>query len=216
MLGLKFTADQPGPVILCLGAHCDDIELGCGATLRKLREQYPQAQVHWVVLSSTPEREAEARRCALRWMPGPAPQVQIFGFRDGYLPYEPVPVKERIAGLAATIAPDLVFTHAGHDRHQDHRFVSELTWNHFREHLVLEYEIPKYDGDLGQPNLFVPVTREACERKAADIVAAFVSQRGKGWLSPDTVLALARLRGIESRSPTGYAEGFFARKLLLA
>lgn len=216
MLGLKLATEGHDPTILCLGAHCDDIELGCGATLRRLRELYPQASVHWVVLSSTPEREAEARRSALGWLPGPAPQVQVFGFRDGYLPYEPAAVKERISQLAAAIAPDIVFTHAGHDRHQDHRFVSELTWNHFRAHLVLEYEIPKYDGDLGQPNLFVPVTREACERKAADVIAAFVSQRGKDWLSPDTVLALARLRGIESRSPTGYAEGFFVRKALLA
>jgi LmbE family N-acetylglucosaminyl deacetylase len=113
------------------------------------------------------------------------------------------------------VSPDLVLTHAGHDRHQDHRFVSELTWNHFRAQLVLEYEIPKYDGDLGQPNFFVPVTREDCERKASDILEAFASQRAKDWLSTDTVLALARLRGVECRSPTGYAEAFFVRKAVL-
>lgn len=215
MLGLTLASGGRDPTVLCLGAHCDDIEIGCGATLRVLRQRYPRSQVHWVVLSSTPERETEARRSALRWLPGPAPEVSVFGFRDGYLPYQAVPVKEAFASLAAAVSPDLVLTHAGHDRHQDHRFVSELTWNHFRAQLVLEYEIPKYDGDLGQPNFFVPVTREDCERKASDILEAFASQRSKDWLSVDTVLALARLRGVECRSPTGYAEAFFVRKAVL-
>ena len=202
------------PTVICIGAHCDDIEIGCGGTLRRLRDRYPESTVHWVVLSATPERESEARSSARRWLPGAEPLVQVFGFRDGYLPYDPGSVKEAFAALSEAIAPDVVFTHAGADRHQDHRFASELTWNHFRNQLVLEYEIPKFDGDLAQPNVFVPLRREECERKAADILAAFASQRGKDWLSVETVLALARIRGIESRSPTGYAEAFHLRKAL--
>ena len=215
MLGFSLRLDDRTPTVLCVGAHCDDIEIGCGGTLRQLRALYPDAPVHWVVLSSTPERRAEALDSALNWLPGAPPEVQVFGFRDGFLPYDPIPVKTQIGALAASVSPDVVFAHSGKDAHQDHRFVSELVWNHFRDHVVLEYEIPKYDADLGHPNVFVPLSRSECERKAADILSVFRSQRGKDWLTVDTVLALARLRGIESRSPTGFAEGFHLRKAIL-
>jgi LmbE family N-acetylglucosaminyl deacetylase len=113
------------------------------------------------------------------------------------------------------ISPDLIFTHNGKDAHQDHRLISELTWNTFRDHLILEYEIPKYDGDLGQPSVFVPLKAEVSQTKVRYIMDAFQSQRNKRWFEESTFLSLMRLRGMECNAPSGYAEGFYCRKLLL-
>ena len=118
--------------------------------------------------------------------------------------------------LKGDVSPDLILTHWHGDAHQDHRLVSELTWNTFRDHLVIEYEIPKYDGDLGRPNVFVPLERPVCEEKLNLLFAAFESQRAKRWFDRDTFLGLMRLRGMESNSPSGYAEGFHARKLVVS
>lgn len=210
----------PGPIgrplaILCIGAHCDDIELGCGGTLRIIREHHPDAAIHWVVLCSTGERAAEARNSAGSWLTGAPATIEVHAFEDGYLPYGAVQVKNAFEELARRVRADVVFTHWEGDRHQDHRLASELTWNHFRNHLVLEYEIPKYDGDMGRPSVFVPVSRGECERKAQDLIARYPTQRSKDWLTVDTVVSLARLRGVESRSPTGYAEAFHCRKMTL-
>ena len=207
-------ADRPLS-ILCIGAHCDDIELGCGGTLRTVRELYPDASVHWIVLCSTSERAAEARRSADGWLAGTPASIEVHAFEDGYLPYNAAPVKRLFVELASRVRADVVFTHWEDDRHQDHRIVSELTWNHFRDHMILEYEIPKYDGDMGRPSVFVPLSRDECEHKARDLIAFYPTQRSKDWLTVDTVVALARLRGIESRSPTGYAEAFHCRKATL-
>lgn len=201
--------------VLCLGAHCDDIEIGCGATLLRLAATY-RLDVDWLVLSSNPERAEEARASAALFLKAARSQhVQIESLRDGFLPAQWAAAKEAIEALKRRPAPDLVFTHERDDRHQDHRIVSELAWNTFRDHLILEYEIPKYDGGLGQPNLYVPVARAMAERKARHLLAAYASQRGKRWFSSDTFLALMRVRGVECNARAGFAEAFHARKLVL-
>lgn len=203
--------------ILCLGAHCDDIEIGCGGTVMKLVDANPKLHVDWVVFSSNATRAAEATASA-RALLGPAgsSQVRIEGFRESYFPYSGAAIKEYFDDLGATLAPDVVFTHSGADLHQDHRLLSELAWNTFRDHLILEYEIPKYDGDLGRPNVFVHLDRAVSERKLDHLMEAFPSQREKHWYSRDTFLSTLRLRGIESGSPDGHAEAFYCRKLVLA
>jgi LmbE family N-acetylglucosaminyl deacetylase len=203
--------------ILCLGAHCDDIEIGCGGTVMKLVDANPKLHVDWVVFSSNATRAAEATASA-RALLGPAgsSQIRIEGFRESYFPYSGAAVKEYFDDLGATLAPDVVFTHSGADLHQDHRLLSELAWNTFRDHLILEYEIPKYDGDLGRPNVFVHLDRALSERKLDHLMEAFPSQREKHWYSRDTFRSTLRLRGIESGSPDGHAEAFYCRKLVLA
>jgi LmbE family N-acetylglucosaminyl deacetylase len=202
--------------IVCLGAHADDIEIGAGATIMKLLNLFPATEVHWVVLSANDRREAEARTSAEAFLKeaGEA-EVSFGGFRESYFPYLGAEIKEYFDKLGAGGRPDLIFTHARDDKHQDHRLVCELTWNTWRDHLILEYEIPKYDGDLGTPNLFVALDDDLCKRKIEILLRAFVSQADKHWFSEDTFRALLRLRGIESRSATGWAEAFYVRKLLL-
>jgi LmbE family N-acetylglucosaminyl deacetylase len=202
--------------VLCLGAHSDDIEIGCGGTLLKLLERYPDLAVDWVVLSAVGERAVEARHGSKRFLEGAGKSTVLLNdFRDGYFPYLGGEIKEYFDWLGATRAPDLVFTHYGQDAHQDHRLISELTWNTFRDHLVLEYEIPKYDGDLGRPNVFVPLARAEGERKVDFIIETFRTQADKHWFSEETLWAHMRLRGIECRAPGGYAEAFHGRKMLL-
>jgi LmbE family N-acetylglucosaminyl deacetylase len=202
--------------VLALGCHSDDIEIGCGATLLALTRARSDVEVTWVVLSAEGDRADEARASAGRFLDGAArADVFVHGFRDGFFPYVGAEVKEVFEGLKP-IDPQLVLTHARFDLHQDHRLVCELTWNTFRDHLILEYEVPKYDGDLGTPNLFVPVSRELAEEKARLVFEAFPTQSEKHWFESDVFLGLMRLRGMESRSPSGYAEAFTCRKLALA
>jgi LmbE family N-acetylglucosaminyl deacetylase len=212
-LGAGFT---DAPQILCLGCHSDDIEIGCGGAVLRLREQYPNAVFHWVVFSACGQRAEEARRAA-ELFAGPALRGPVLkGFRDGFMPFEGAAVKEIFEKeIKPAISPDLIFTHSRRDAHQDHRTIAELTWNTFRDHLILEYEIPKYDGDLGQPSVFVPLGGDLCQKKVAHLMDAFRSQQGKRWFEADTFLSLMRLRGMECNAPSGYAEAFYCRKLVL-
>jgi len=205
---------QPLRRVLCLGAHCDDIEIGCGGTLLQLQEQNPRLEFHWMVFSSTPRRKREATKSAQLFLKsGAASRVVIKNFRDSYFPFQGARVKDSFELLKKSFAPDLIFTHFRDDLHQDHRLISELTWNSFRDHLILEYEIPKYDGDLGSPNFFVGLPESLCRQKIHYVLNCFQSQKGKRWFTEDTFRATLRLRGIESNTPEGYAEGFYCRKL---
>jgi LmbE family N-acetylglucosaminyl deacetylase len=202
--------------ILCVGAHSDDIEIGCGGTILTLLAAYPDSAVHWVVLSAAGQRGDEARKAAELFLgTSERHRVQLREFPDGFFPYVGGDVKRFFEQLKLEIAPDIVFTHARWDRHQDHRLVNELTWNTFRDHLILEFEIPKYDGDLGNPNCYVPLTDDVVERKVRHLLNAFASQATKRWFTEDTFRGLMRLRGIEAGGTERYAEGFFAPKLVL-
>jgi len=205
----------PGPLnVLCLGAHPDDIEIGCGGTLLALAETR-SLTVTWIVFSGSPARAAEARASAARLLGASARvDARVEGFRDGYFPAESAAIKDAFEKLKSGPAPDLVFTHTIEDRHQDHRLLAELTWNTFRDHLVLEYEIPKYDGDLGRPSVYVPLSPAICERKVQHLLEAFPSQREKRWFRRETFLALLHLRGVEAGASEGAAEAFYGRKLV--
>jgi len=212
-LGLK----QAGPLrVLCLGAHADDIEIGCGATLLELLASGAKLEVDWCVLSASGERSLEARRSAEAFVQGARElHFEFKSFRDGHFPYEGAAIKAWFESLKARPTPDIIFTHTDQDLHQDHRETAQLTWNTFRDHLILEYEIPKWDGDLGAPNAFMPVSEASLSRKIALLEAHYASQRDKAWFDADTFRGLARLRGVECRSPTRFAEAFYARKLAL-
>jgi len=218
MLPLRLPSGTKGPLqVLCLGAHSDDIEIGCGGTILGLLAAQREIDVHWVVLSTDAVREQEARASAALFLKGAHRSTVVAKqFRNGYFPFVGDAIKDYFEELKGTVAPDLVFTHYRDDRHQDHRVVSDLTWNTFRNHVVLEYEIPKYDGDLGSPNFFVPVDEEHCREKIRILKAAFTSQRDKHWFDDDTFRALMRLRGMESCAPSFHAEAFYARKVVLA
>ena len=207
-------ARKGGPLkILCLGAHCDDIEIGCGGTVLRLLSENPGAEVLWAVFSSNAARKAEAEACAERFLAGAGSKdVRILGFRDGFLPYAGAEVKDSFEDLKRQFAPDLILTHCRHDLHQDHRLVNELAWNTWRDHFILEYEIPKYDGDMGAPNFFVPLEEETCARKLSAILECYATQKGKQWFQEDTFRSLLRLRGMEANSPSRHAEAFYCRK----
>jgi len=199
--------------VLCLGAHCDDIEMGCGAALLRLLSENPGMRVHWAIFVSNAKRAGEVRESAAQFLRDAGEhEIEVFDFRDGFLPFAGAEAKERMQAVKAKVDPDLVFTHYRNDLHQDHRLIAELTWNAFRDHMILEYEVPKWDGDLGAPNFYAPAPAELCERKVNIITQCYASQREKDWFSPDTLLALMRLRGVECRAPSGYAEAFYARK----
>jgi LmbE family N-acetylglucosaminyl deacetylase len=202
--------------VLCLGAHSDDIEIGCGATILKLASRRPRPAFRWVVFSAAGQREREARRGARRFLGLSAGEaVRVHSFRDGYFPAQFAEIKDAFESVARDFRPDIVFTHARDDRHQDHRIVSDLTWNTFRNQLILEYEIPKWDGDLGRPNFYVPVSKAIARRKASALLAVFGTQRAKDWFSEETFLGLMRLRGMECRAAETHAEAFYARKVTL-
>ena len=202
--------------VLCLGAHSDDIEIGCGATVLRLLDERPETRFTWVVLSATPEREREARASAAAFLCGAKEfDVHVERFRENHFPWEGSRIKECLAALAQQVAPDLVLTHWRGDGHQDHRTVAELTWNHFRDHSLLEYEIPKWDGDLGRPNAYVAASAALATRKVELLMEHFATQRGRPWFREDTFRALLRLRGVECNAPDGFAEAFHAHKLLL-
>ena len=202
--------------ILCQGSHCDDIEIGCGGTILRLLQEHPSAAVHWVVFTSTPTRAEEARRSAMAFLERAGNKdILIKQFEDGFLPYDGRGVKAFFEELKTQVNPDLIFTHYRNDLHQDHRLICELTWNTWRDHLILEYEIPKYDGDFGKPNFFVELDESVCQRKIHTIVEHFASQRQKHWFAEETLLGVLRLRGMECRAATRYAEAFYSRKLVL-
>ena len=201
--------------VLALGAHSDDIEIGAGATLIRLVRETPGLKVVWVVLAAEGTRGAEARASAARFLEGAgSAEVMLEGFRDGHFPQQWAEIKAFVETLKP-VAPDLVLTHHGADRHQDHRTLSELAWNTFRDHAILEYEIPKWDGDLGAPNLFVPASAADAEKKIALLMDGFPSQREKHWFDPAAFRGLMRLRGLECNAAEGLAEAFHARKLRL-
>lgn len=202
--------------VLCLGAHCDDIEIGCGGTILRLIQENPKLDFYWVVFSSNPSRKREAQAAARLFLQSAVrSRVVIRSFRDSFFPYEGKAIKQFFESIRKRFQPDLIFTHYRNDLHQDHRVISELTWNAFRDHLILEYEIPKYDGDLGSPNFFVSLDEAVCTRKIRNIMASFGSQSGKQWFTNDTFRALLRIRGVESNAEGRYAEGFYCRKAVV-
>jgi LmbE family N-acetylglucosaminyl deacetylase len=217
MRGLQLSrGDTPVRRVLALGAHADDIEIGCGATVLALTRARPDLEVTWVVFGATGAREAEARRSAETFLSGAGgADISVHALRDGYFPHAGGQLKDLFEELKTRLEPDVIFTHGRHDLHQDHRAVCELTWNTWRRHLVLEYEIPKYDGDLGSPNIFVPIGGELAREKSKLIVEAFPSQHAKHWFDEELFLSLMRIRGMEAPSATGYAEAFTCRKLSL-
>ena len=218
MLSLRFdTAALPErPTVLALGAHSDDIEIGCGATMLRLAELRPGLQLTWAVLSANGERAKEARAGAEAFAGSVASlDVIVEDFRDKYLAHDGEAMRDFFEQLRTEVNPDIIFTHRRGDSHQDHRFVCELTWNTFRNNLILEYEIPKYDGDLISPNLFVPISEELAQRKVAAIMSTFVTQRTRHWFTEDLFMAMMRLRGMEANSPTRFAEAFTCRKAVL-
>ena len=215
MLELRFNTEQRPPTILLVGAHCDDIEIGCGGTVQRLLSRYPAARFVWVTLSSDPQRAEETRNAAAGLLTEAHDTVvRIETFKSSYFPHCGPALKDYFETLKA-FQPDLILTHCRHDLHQDHRVANELTWNTFRDHAILEYEIPKFDGDLGNPNVFFALTRAEMKRKCDILLECFPSQLQRQWFTRDTFEAIARLRGIECNAPEGYAEAFYSRKLRL-
>jgi LmbE family N-acetylglucosaminyl deacetylase len=205
-----------GPRILCVGAHSDDIEIGCGGTILRLLAEHGDAEVQWVVLGSEGERDAEAVASAEQFLRGASKRdVVVEHFKNSFFPYVGEEIKGFFEKLKVRFTPDIVFTHYRHDLHQDHRLVSELTWNTYRNQLILEYEILKYDGDLGTPNLFVHLDEAVCEKKISVLMECFKTQGDKDWFTADAFLSLMRIRGVESKAPGKYAEGFYCRKVVL-
>ena len=201
--------------ILCLGAHSDDIEIGCGGTIMKFLQTYSNVEFLWVVFSADEIRKQEALKSAsLLLEKALIKKIKIHNFRDSFFPYQGSEIKESFEKMKA-FNPDLIFTHQYSDLHQDHKQISELTYNTFRNHLILEYEIPKYDGDLGSPHIFSPIDKTLCNQKIKLLIDCFKSQQNKQWFSESTFQAILRLRGIESNSPTGYAEAFYCKKIVI-
>lgn len=207
-----------GPIeLLCIGAHSDDIEIGLGGTILGLIESGVDLSVHWCVCSAAGSRADEARASAAAFLAGAREhRIHIGGFDDSFFPSQARELKKWLATIGEQVAPEIVFTHQRDDAHQDHRQVCEATWNLFRDHMILEYEIPKWDGDLTRPNMYVALTDEQMERKVALLKRHFGSQGSKDWFDGDTFRGLARLRGMECRAPGRYAEAFHMRKGLLA
>lgn len=202
--------------ILCLGAHSDDIEIGCGGTLLRLLEEHPGSNVRWVVFAAPGVREGEARASSADFLKGAgSSRVELLQHRESYFPSQAAQIKDDFERIKAEVKPDLIFAHRLDDRHQDHRVVAELAWNTFRNHLILQFEIAKYEGDLGHPNLLVPLTRKQAERKVELLWQHFASQRSRAWFSPDTFHGLMSLRAVECNAAEGRAEAFHASKLVL-
>jgi len=217
MLTASLQLERGSSRVLAIGCHADDIELGCGGTVLALTEGHPEVELTWLVLGAEGGRADEARASAAAFLERAAVKTVIVeGFRDGFFPYLGPIVKDRFEELKKEVSPEMIFTHAGNDLHQDHRLVAELTWNTFRDHLILEYEIPKYDADLTAPNVYVPLSAEIVRRKIDLLLEHFPSQREKHWFTDDLFRGLMRLRGMEANSPTGLAEAFRCRKLVLA
>jgi LmbE family N-acetylglucosaminyl deacetylase len=202
--------------VMCVGAHSDDIEIGCGGLLLRLIQDFSRIEIDWVVFSGGAARAREAKSSAAMFLKGARhTRVTLFRFHDGFFPYQGPAIKAAFERLKRRPSPDLILTHYREDRHQDHRLLSDLTWNTFRAHWILEYEIPKFDGDLGVPNCFMPLDADVCALKMQNLRTAFRSQRDKHWFTDETFMGLMRLRGMECRAPSGYAEAFYSRKLVL-
>jgi LmbE family N-acetylglucosaminyl deacetylase len=201
--------------VLCVGCHSDDIEIGCGGTILRLAQQCPKAEFHWVVFSALGVRQAEAQRGAALFAGSRLKGSLLKEFQDGFMPYVGADVKMVFENELKQLSPHVTFTHYGQDAHQDHRLISELTWNTFRDHLILEYEIPKYDGDFGRPTVFVPLETNIYHNKVRYIMETFQSQCNKRWFEQETFLSLMRLRGMECNAQSGYAEAFYCRKLVM-
>lgn len=203
--------------VLCIGAHCDDIEIGCAGALQVLQARRAKLSIHWVVLSGSAERRLETQRGRDKLVrPRQRGRLEFADFPDGQFPAHYAAIKAFVESLKRLPRPHIIFCHERDDRHQDHRIVNEMVWNTFRDHLVMEYEVPKWDGGLGQPNVYVPLTAGQAKVKVAALMQAYKSQRGRDWFAPETFMAVARLRGIECRSPSGLAEAFHGRKLKFA
>lgn len=201
------------PSVLCLGAHCDDIEIGCGGTLIRIAELCPDVKFDWIVFCSDDQRANESRRAASLLLGDASIDIHFHEFRDGYLPWQGPEPKEVLQELAKSISPNLVLTHHADDAHQDHRLVAEITTNVFRDQLVLGYEIPKYDGDVGRPNIYVPLDESHVNRKVSALIEAFPTQADKHWFTEDTFRSLLRLRGIEAGRGINNAEAFHGSKI---
>jgi LmbE family N-acetylglucosaminyl deacetylase len=216
MLPFTFSPSRTGPLkLLCLGAHSDDIEIGCGGTVLRLAEEIEEFEVRWIVFSATEIRAAEARASAAAFLGSvAAKQTEVFGFRDGYFPFQGAEIKDCFERIRHEFDPSLIFTHWQGDAHQDHRLLSQLTFNTFRNHMILEYEIPKLENDMGSPGFFVPLARAHLQRKVDTILHHFASQRSRSWFSEETFRALARLRGIGCNAREGVAEAYYARKIV--
>ena len=216
MLQFRLDSVRTRPLeILCLGAHSDDIEIGCGGTLLRLLAERPGSRVRWVVFSADDERERETRASAACFLAGAAvADVRVHRFRESYFPYDGGEIKDSFRGLTDS-KPDLVFCHRRDDEHQDHRTIGELAWNTFRDNLIAEYEIPKYEGDLGHPNTYVPLTPSIADRKVELLLEHFATQRTKPWFRPEVFRGLMALRAIECNAPEGWAEAFHVRKAIL-
>ena len=215
MFNSRFFRENKQPKILCLGAHPDDIEIGCGGTILRIIKEVSEAQFYWVVFCGNPERVKEAYQSANMFLTGTkSNEIDIQDYRESYFPFIGADIKDYFEKIRKEFSPDLIFTHYNTDAHQDHQLISDLTWNTFRDHLILEYEIPKYDGDLGNPNLFINLDKTVVQRKINFIFEIFKSQAEKQWFDKDTFRSILRLRGIESNSPTKYAEAFYCRKMV--
>jgi LmbE family N-acetylglucosaminyl deacetylase len=200
--------------VLCLGAHCDDIEIGAGGVILRLIKEFPNIYFHWVVFSSDTIRVEEANKSAQVLLNQvKEKQIIVKEFKASYFPYIGAEIKDYFEQLKRDVMPDLILTHYHGDIHQDHRLISELTWNTYRNHLILEYEIPKYDGDFGSPNFFVPLDDATCQYKIQHILTHFASQNTRQWFDQETLKSVLRLRGIEANSPSKYAEAFYCRKI---
>lgn len=202
--------------VLCIGAHSDDIEIGAGATILGWIDRGVHLDVHWAVLSAAGKRSEEAYASAKSFLANAhSATIDIATFQDGFFPYQGADIKAWFENLRLRTSPDVILCHWHNDAHQDHRQVSSLTWNTFRDHPILEYEIPKWDGDIGRPNVYFPTSKQLIVRKSELLREHFASQRSKDWFDAETFLSLARLRGVECRAPEGFAEAFHARKLTL-
>lgn len=217
MLSLLPGADANSPLnILCLGAHSDDIEIGCGGALLRLLAERPGSSVCWVVFSAQGEREREAMASADEFLTDAADrEVIVHRFRESYFPFQGAEIKDCFESLKKRPEPDLIFSHHRHDEHQDHHTLAGLVWNTFRNHLIFEYEIPKYEGDLGRPNAFMPLPQNIAERKVELIVRHFRSQASRTWFRPETFNGLMAVRGVECNAPAGFAEAFHVRKFVV-
>lgn len=213
MRGLRLAPGREALNVLCIGAHSDDIEIGLGGTVLGLIASESKVHVHWCVASAKGFRADEAEASASAFLEGAYDhRIDLACFDDSYFPAHSRAIKEWMSEIRERGAPDIVFTHSRDDAHQDHRQLNELTWNLFRDHLILEYEIPKWDGDLTRPNVYVPLAKEIMDRKIALLMAHFGTQRSKDWFDAETFRGLARLRGMECRAPERYAEAFAVRK----
>lgn len=216
MINTKFLSEIRKPKILCLGAHPDDIEIGCGGSILRIIKERSEAQFYWVVFSGNPKRAKEAHQSANMFLIDiKSKKIYIQNHRESYFPFEGIQIKDHFEKIKKEFSPDLIFTHYKNDAHQDHRLISNLTWNTFRDHLILEYEIPKYDGDLGIPNLFIDLDKNDVKRKINFIFEIFKSQSKKQWFDKETFRSILRIRGIESNSPTKYSEAFYCRKIVI-